>query len=72
MGIGLGLIIMAAWAIGSAVLLNNFKDVLAERSAWVQLLTMIILMFGCPFFFIVELLELALDAVLGDGWDDDS
>jgi hypothetical protein len=33
---------------------------------------MIILMFGCPFFFIVELLELALDAVLGDGWDDDS
>jgi hypothetical protein len=33
---------------------------------------MIILMFGCPFFFTVELLELALDAVLGDGWDDDS
>jgi hypothetical protein len=35
MGIGLGLIIIAAWAIGSAILLNNFKDVLAERSTGV-------------------------------------
>ena len=34
MGIGLGLIIIAAWAIGSAILLNNFKEVLAERSVW--------------------------------------
>ena len=72
MGIGLGLFIIIAWAIGSAILLNNFKEVLAERSAWVQLLTIIILMFGCPFFFIIELLELMLDAVLGDEWDDES
>ena len=72
MGIGLGLIIIAAWAIGSAILLNNFKEVLAERSVWAQILTTIILMVGCPFFFIVELLELALDSVLGDDWDDDS
>ena len=35
MGIGLGFFIIAAWAIGSAILLNNFKDVLAERNVWV-------------------------------------
>ena len=62
-------ILFLAWSFGFWKLMSNFKEVLNQSDLLVQLGVIFILAIGTPFFFIVEILELGLDLLLGEDWD---
>jgi len=64
-------IIIAVWAILAIRLMMNFWDIMDEIGVLAQLVLMLVLTIGAPFFFIVELLELVIDLILPEGWDSD-
>lgn len=64
-------IIAAVWFILAARLIMNFWDIMDEIGVLAQLVLMLVLTIGAPFFFIVELLELIIDFILPEGWDSD-
>ena len=58
------------WAIGTAILLYNFKDIMIDLGYVAQIFLVLILMVGTPFFFAVEVLEGLLDLILPEDWDE--
>ena len=62
-------ITIAVWIILAVRLIMNFWDIMDEVGVLAQLVLMLVLTIGAPFFFIVELLELAIDFILPEGWD---
>lgn len=64
-------IIAAVWFILAAKLIMNFWDTMDEIGVLAQLVLMLVLTIGAPFFFIVEILELVIDLLLPEGWDSD-
>jgi len=64
-------LIIAVWAILAIRLMMNFWDIMDEIGVLAQLVLMLVLTIGAPFFFIVELLELVIDLILPEGWDSD-
>ena len=66
---GLYITIAAVWIILAIRLIMNFWDIMDEIGVLAQLVLMFVLTIGAPFFFIVELLELAIDFILPEGWD---
>ena len=64
-------ITIAVWAILAIRLIMNFWDIMDEIDVLAQLVLMLVLTIGAPFFFIVELLELVIDLILPEGWDSD-
>ena len=66
---GLCITIAAVWFILAARLIMNFWDIMDEIGVLAQLVLMLVLTIGAPFFFIVELLELVIDFILPEGWD---
>lgn len=63
--------IIAVWVILAIRLIMNFWDIMDEIGVLAQLVLMLVLTIGAPFFFIVELLELVIDLILPEGWDSD-
>ena len=63
--------IIAVWIILAIRLIMNFWDIMDEIGILAQLVLMLVLTIGAPFFFIVELLELVIDLILPEGWDSD-
>ena len=57
------------WVILAIRLIINFWDVMDEIGVLEQLILTLVLTIGAPFFFIVELLELIIDFILPEGWD---
>ena len=57
------------WLILAFRLIMNFWDIMDEIGVLAQLVLMLVLTIGAPFFFIVELLELVIDFILPEGWD---
>lgn len=66
---GLYIIIAVVWLLATIRLIMNFWDIMDEIGVLAQLVLMLVLTIGAPFFFIVELLELAIDCILPEGWD---
>jgi hypothetical protein len=64
-------ITIAVWVILAIRLITNFWDIMDEIGVLAQLVLMLVLTIGAPFFFIVELLELVIDLILPEGWDSD-
>lgn len=64
-------ITIAVWAILAIRLMMNFWDIMDEIGVLAQLVLMLVLTIGAPFFFIVEILELVIDLILPEGWDSD-
>ena len=67
----MGFFIALIWCLLASMFFYNFRDIIEELSEFRQFLLVIILLFGAPFFFIVEILEFLLDLILPEGWDDD-
>lgn len=64
-------ITITVWIILAIRLMMNFWDIMDEIGVSAQLVLMLVLTIGAPFFFIVELLELIIDFILPEGWDSD-
>ena len=64
-------LILIIWLLLAFKLISNFWETFEEIGWLEQLCLMLILTFGAPFFFIVEILEFLIDLILGEGWDKD-
>lgn len=67
----MGFFIVIIWCLLASMFFYNFRDVIENLSEFRQFLLVTILFIGAPFFFIVEILEILLDLILPEGWDDE-
>ena len=67
----MGFFIVIIWCLLASMFFYNFRDIMENLSEFRQFLLVAILFIGAPFFFIVEILEILLDLILPEGWDDE-
>ena len=64
--LGMGLGVIAAWAILAWRLLEDNEELLDSIEAWRSVLATVILTLGAPVFFLSDLLEVLLDLIAGE------